>query len=785
MADPTLPQLTMSTTDPLSAIERTVDCSSTNVSLTTSTLRKNAFIAALADAQFKDYIITEPNETYDGQFTLKAPATSGLGATSGYVVVRPRGFDSNVAIGERAVPADVTYMTTLRCNVSSDGVKSDQTIIIPATGGTSYWWISGLQVVPAVSKIAAGAIVYFSAPSDASNPSNQCDHMMVDRCYVHGDDTLTAAGGETAIQGVIGAGTYIGVIHSTIDDIKTAFETTGNDCQAFYGSYGGGPFHLENNVLRATCENTLFETPGGEYVDVTVAANGTTVTTADEFRYDIASIGATMGVSGGSNTPTVASVDSVTQITLATALTGVSLPFTGRAYFAMTHAASYYPHDITIKRNYYSKKAAWNIHDPAFDMNTGSESGLNNMTIHASDNTKLVAGTFSHINDPSNGNGTTIIYITGGTGFITGRAICTSFDGSGNAVFDRVLGTVGSTGGTARRGYSCKNLIEFKSGNQILIEGNVFDTDWTGGGQTFALAFAPRYRAPIHDITFQYNKVTNVYALMQINASNSAGVEHDIQPPYPQLSRAVFKHNLFENIRCGPSSAYFVPGATEYFIYWLIYDQTGTVNGVSGGATTMDDFVFEHNTLAGTNCMLGSTGPIIMMGRSGDTAANLTKAKRFVWRNNIIFADTGQEFDSGIASGGGATFSLDTFTLNSTADARTVTKNVYFDTAHSGSDFTASVDLGNAFETTANRANVGFTNYAGGNYALTGAGTYRNWATDGTDPGADFTELNARIAGAITGVWDDEAGSSSPLVGLLAMSGSGSVLGFGVRPQTP
>src|SRR6185437_14961614 len=42
---------------------------------------------------------------------------------------------------------------------------------------------------------------------------------------------------------------------------------------------------------------------------------------------------------------------------------------------------------------------------------------------------------------------------------------------------------------------------------------------------------------------------------------------------------------------------------------------------------------------------------------------------------------------------------------------------------------------------------VGFTNFSGGDYTLSGSSPYRGKATDGLDPGANIAAVNAKIAG--------------------------------------
>ena len=46
---------------------------------------------------------------------------------------------------------------------------------------------------------------------------------------------------------------------------------------------------------------------------------------------------------------------------------------------------------------------------------------------------------------------------------------------------------------------------------------------------------------------------------------------------------------------------------------------------------------------------------------------------------------------------------------------------------------------------------VGFEDFAGGDYRLAASSAYKNGGTDGRDPGADFGRLEAATAGALSG----------------------------------
>lgn len=727
MASPTLPQLTMSTTDPLASCIRTVDCSATADA--TLAGRLTLFTNAITNARFGDLIVTEPGDTLDGNWVLPKQT---LGTAGLYTVIRPKSFDSAVAIGTRATSS--TGMTTLRSVASSGGAgHCDSVITVPSTGGTAYWWISGLEVVPKASTFCDGALVLFSPSNNAENPANQTDHMMVDRCYIHGDSPSGTNGGPGTLRALQFAGTYQGCIHSTLDEIKVT--DAQGEAQCITMAFGAGPVHIENNTLGCTTQSVLFETPTGETISSVTVTTGTTVTRASgSWNYDV--VGKTFNCTGDAGA-TVSTRNSDTVITLSTSVTNRT-GVVGYVNYARSGNPGFFPGDITIKRNYFRKKNAWNIAHATFERISGSDTNVNNMTIHASDNTKIAAGSAPGLTDGRQ------IYVTGGTGWTTGYAYVVSIDGSSNYQMNRAMGTVGSTGGTAKLKYSVKNALEFKSGSRVLVQGNVFDGSWCGG-QNFILTFTPRYtNSPAGDLTFKDNIVKNAYAIAVITASESSG-GGGTPGPYLQNHRISMTNNLFENMQCVSGSPYWALGASENLLHWFLYATTDTVNGVVGGATTMDDFVFEHNTIAGSSTRIGGN-----VWNHANGASGFTKGKRFIFRNNVICTDTAASVINGTSANDST--AMDQVTVNaSSADDRTVTKNVYFNTALTGGGLTG-VDAGNAFVTSANIANLSFSNYAGGDYTITG-GTYDLWGSDSTDPGYNKSTLDRMTSGAVTGVW--------------------------------
>ena len=73
-------------------------------------------------------------------------------------------------------------------------------------------------------------------------------HIVIDRCYVHGDRQLGAR------RGIAMNSRDTAVVHSYLSD----FKEVGADSQAIAGWNGTGPFMIADNYLEAAGENVLF-----------------------------------------------------------------------------------------------------------------------------------------------------------------------------------------------------------------------------------------------------------------------------------------------------------------------------------------------------------------------------------------------------------------------------------------------------------------------------------------------------------------------------------------------
>src|SRR5262249_23653079 len=104
--------------------------------------------------------------------------------------------------------------------------------------------------------------------------------------------------------------------------------------------------------------------------------------------------------------------------------------------------------------------------------------------------------------------------------------------------------------------WSVKNLLEFKNGQRVLIEGNVFENNWPQAQDGHFMLITPRTEAGqmpwafTGDITFRYNLVRDVTNGFEIYGTDTPPFQH------PHTARVAIVNNLFEDM-----GAYVIPGA--------------------------------------------------------------------------------------------------------------------------------------------------------------------------------------------------------------------------------
>lgn len=244
--------------------------------------------------------------------------------------------------------------------------------------------------------------------------------------------------------------------------------------------------------------------------------------------------------------------------------------------------------------------------------------------------------------------------------------------------------------------WTSKNLLEFKSAQRVIVEGNVFENNWVGGqsghGHNWKSTVQnPPDTAVTKDVNFQYNFTWKSACGIKISAdpvTASAG----------RTERIRIAHNAFANIG---DSTYTGCGA-------LFQPQYDVV-----------DLVIEYNTGWAPNSLL--------------TLYGLPAMERFIFRGNI-----GQPGAFGVKGGG---VSEGIASLNTYAPGWVFTGNVII------GGVASRYPLGNFFPTT--RTTAGLVTTDGKFWTLTSSSPYLTSGPNGTRPGVDMNTLQAKIAGVV------------------------------------
>lgn len=190
--------------------------------------------AALNAAQAGDTILLEAGATFVGNFVL--PAKPG----NEYITIRSAASDSQLPpAGARMNPSYAAYLPKL---------MSPNTMPALATApGAHHYRLLFVEFMATYQ--GYNDIVTLGDGSDAQNTLDSVPHhLIVDRCYVHGDPVYGQK------RGIALNSSETSILNSYIVEIKRV----GQDSQAISGWNGPGPFLIENNYLEAAAENIMF-----------------------------------------------------------------------------------------------------------------------------------------------------------------------------------------------------------------------------------------------------------------------------------------------------------------------------------------------------------------------------------------------------------------------------------------------------------------------------------------------------------------------------------------------
>jgi len=183
---------------------------------------------ALDEAKPGDRIELQPRATYQGPFHLKAKdGDDWIVITSSGALPKP---------GRHVQPSEAAAMPK---------VISAGDFVVATDPGAHHYRFIGIEFAPKAGSFVT-TLVQFGDKEAAADAVPH--HLIVDRCYLHGDAKLGAR------RGVALNGRDVAVIDSYLSD----FKEVGADSQAVSGWNGPGPIKIANNYLEAAGENIMF-----------------------------------------------------------------------------------------------------------------------------------------------------------------------------------------------------------------------------------------------------------------------------------------------------------------------------------------------------------------------------------------------------------------------------------------------------------------------------------------------------------------------------------------------
>jgi hypothetical protein len=281
-------------------------------------------------------------------------------------------------------------------------------------------------------------------------------------------------------------------------------------------------------------------------------------------------------------------------------------------------------------------------------------------------------------------------------------------------------------------GFVVKNLFELKNAQRVLIDGNVFDTNYgqSGGQRAAGILFTPGNQngtAPwstVCDVTFTNNIVREVGMGIRISSCDS-----DTKPSQV-TTRILIRNNAFLGIskECYPTSK------------WI---------GCSYRGHTGESWTIDHNlAIAGPDPSSSRQHLAAFCEGEGGAACD-----HFVFTNNLFWAGDYGWGGSGAAEGFATLNKWFTHWswLNNGIVVRTVDRAY---AQRSGRSYVAHYYGRSPMVTYAvtDIASVGFSDYAHEDYRLTPKSPWQRAATDGTDLGPDWDTLNRATKCARSGI---------------------------------
>ena len=289
-------------------------------------------------------------------------------------------------------------------------------------------------------------------------------------------------------------------------------------------------------------------------------------------------------------------------------------------------------------------------------------------------------------------------------------------------------------GGVGGHAYVVKNLMEFKNGNRILLEGNTFQNNWSGfsqGGECWA--FTPVNQgglapiAAVANLTARYNTCNSVNFFVELDLAYNGGLAAG-------HNHYSIHDNVIDNMGyCQPTCPTSNPAV-----------QMSTNYGITSASQTQHDVSVTHNTLV----YVPTAAPSAALGLAGPTIASGLNQYNETFTNNVV-----QTYGGTLNLNGG---SRPLNCSNGQAAGLNMINACWTNYTFTGNCFihnrTVIWPSGNITSIASYSAVL--TNYNGGNagnYVLA-AGACKGAGSDGIDPGANIPEVASVVGGNLPSV---------------------------------
>ena len=189
--------------------------------------------AALEKAQLGDTIVLEAGASWTGPFKLPNKA-----AGSGWIYVVSSHLSDLPPAGSRVSPTNAASMPKILAPNAMNAITT--------VANSHHFRFVGIEFAPAPAFKQIYAVVAIGNAD--SSPATLPNHIVFDRCYVHG------VPGANNRRGIAMDGAYVAVVDSYISD----FQELGTDSQGLWAYNTTGPLKIVDNYIQAASENVMF-----------------------------------------------------------------------------------------------------------------------------------------------------------------------------------------------------------------------------------------------------------------------------------------------------------------------------------------------------------------------------------------------------------------------------------------------------------------------------------------------------------------------------------------------